>query len=63
MINRVPKSNEVSIHDFLIEIKRIDNSWQLFCKNHPTIKFKKDYWRNFILSKDKEDKFKKVLCW
>lgn len=33
MINRVPKPFEVSTHDFLTEIKRIDNGWRLFCKN------------------------------
>ena len=63
MINRIPKPDEVSTHDFLTEIKRIDNSWRLFYKNHSTIKFKKDYWRNFILSKDEDGKFKKALGW
>ena len=63
MINRVPKPSEVSTHDFLTEIKRIDNGWRLFCKNHPTLRFKEDFWRNFILRKDKDDKFKKALGW
>ena len=63
MINRVPKPNEVSTHDFLTEIKRIDNSWRLFCKKHPTLKFNKDFWRSHVLLNDKEGKFKKVLCW
>lgn len=63
MINRVPNPSEVSIHDFLTEIKKIDNGWRLFCKNYPTLKFKKDFWRNYILSKDKEGKVKKALGW
>lgn len=63
MINRVPKPDEVSVHDFLTEIKKIDNGWRLFCKKHPTFKFKEDFWRNFVLSKDEDDKFKKALGW
>lgn len=63
MINRVPKPDKVSIHDYLTEIKKIDNGWRLFCKNHPTFKFKEDFWRNCILGKDKDGKFKKVLGW
>ena len=63
MINRVPNPNEVSTHYYLTEIKRIDNGWRLFCKNHPTLKFKEDFWRNIILSKDADGKFKKVLGW
>ena len=63
MINRVPNPNEVSTHDFITEIKKIDNGWRLFCKNHPTLKFNEAFWRNFILSKDEDGKFKKVLGW
>lgn len=63
MINRVPNPSEVSTHDFLTEIKRIDNGWRLFCKNHPTLKFKEDFWRNHVLHKDEENKFKKALGW
>lgn len=63
MINRLPKPYEVPIHDFLKEIKKIDNGWRLFCKNHPTLKFKEDFWRNYILGKDKNGKFKKALGW
>ena len=63
MINRVPNPNEVSTHDFITEIKKIDNGWRLFCKKHPTLKFKEDFWRNYILSKDEDGKFKKVLGW
>lgn len=63
MINRVPNPNEVSTHDFITEIKKIDNGWRLFCKKHPTLKFKEDFWRNYILSKDEDGKFKKVLDW
>ena len=63
MINRVPNPSEVSTHDFLTEIKKVDNGWKLFCKNHPTLKFKEDFWRNHVLSNDKSDKFKKALGW
>lgn len=63
MINRLPKPNEVSTQDFLTEIKKIDNGWRLFCKNHPNLKFKEDFWRNKILHNDIDDKFKKALGW
>ena len=63
MINRVPKPHKVSTHDYLTEIKKIDNGWRLFCKKHPTLKFKEDFWRDYILSKDEDGKFKRVLGW
>ena len=63
MINRVPTPNEVSTQDFLTEIKKIDNGWRLFCKNQPELKFNENFWRNYILSKDEDGKFKKVLSW
>lgn len=63
MINRVPNPSEVSTHDFLTEIKKVDNGWKVFCKNHPTLKFKEDFWRNHVLSNDKSGKFKKALGW
>ena len=63
MINRVPNPIEVSTRDFLTEIKKIDNGWRLFCKNHSTSKFKEDFWRNYILSKDKDGKVKRALGW
>ena len=63
MINRVPTPNEVSTQDFLTEIKKIDNGWRLFCKNYPTLKFKEDLWRNYVLRKDEDGKFKKALNW
>lgn len=63
MINRVPNPIEVSTHDFLTEIKKIDNGWRLFCKHYPTLKFKEDFWRTYILSKDKSGKVKKALGW
>ena len=63
MINRVPNPNEVSTQDFLTEIKKIDNGWRLFCKKHPTLKFKEDFWRNYVLREDGGGKFKKVLGW
>ena len=63
MINRVPNPHEVSTHDFFIEIKRIDNGWRLFCKKHPELKINKDFWRNHVLHKDEEGKFKKALGW
>ena len=63
MINRVPNPNEVSTHDFITEIKKIDNGWRLFCKKHLTLRFKEDFWKNHILSMDEDDKFKRVLGW
>lgn len=64
MINRLPKPNdEVSTHDLLTEIKKIDNGWRLFCKKYPTLKFKEDFWRNHVLRNDKSGKFKKALGW
>ena len=63
MVNRVPNPNEVSTHDFITEIKKIDNAWRLFCKKHLTLKFNEDFWRNHILSIDRDDKFKRVLGW
>ena len=63
MINRVPNPNEVSTQDFLTEIKKIDNGWRLFCKKYPTLKFKEDFWRNYVLREDGDGKFKKVLGW
>ena len=63
MINRVPNPHEVSTHDFFIEIKRIDNGWRLFCKKHPELKINEDFWRNHVLHKDEEGKFKKALGW
>lgn len=63
MINRIPNPNEVSTHDYLTEIKKIDNGWRLFCKNHSTLKFDEAFWRNFILIKDEDGKFKELLGW
>ena len=63
MVKRLPNPLEVSPHDFLIEIKRIDNSWRLFCKKHPTLKFRDDFWRSSVLLNDKEGKIKKALGW
>ena len=63
MISRLPNPYEVSTHDFLTEIKKIDNGWRLFCKKHSTLKFKEDFWKNYILGRDKDDKFKKALGW
>ena len=45
MINRMPKMNP---HDFLNTLKRIDNSWRLFCKKHSGA-YKEDAWRNLVL--------------
>ena len=63
MINRVPNPNEVSTQDFLIEIKKINNGWRLFCKKYPMLKFKEDFWMNHVLRNDKSGKFKKALGW
>lgn len=63
MINRVPLPDEVSTDNFITEIKKIDNGWRLFCKKHPTLKFKEDFWRNYVLREDEDGKFKKALNW
>ena len=63
MINRVPKPLEVSTHDFLTEIKRIDNGWRLFCKKHPTLKFNENLWRNQVIRADENGNVKKALGW
>ena len=63
MINRVPKPLEVSTHDFLTEIKKIDNGWRLFCKNHPTLNLNENFWRNHVLRADKDGNVKKALGW
>ena len=63
MINRVPEPHKVSTHDFLTEIKMIDNGWRLFCKKHPTLKFKEDFWRNHVLRVDVNGNAKKILGW
>ena len=63
MINRVPNPSEVSTQDFLTEIKKIDNGWRLFCKKHPTLKFKEDFWRNHVLRADVNGNAKKILGW
>lgn len=63
MINRVPKPFEVSTHDFLTEIKRIDNGWRLFCKKHPTLELNENFWRNQVLRVDENGNAKKALGW
>ena len=63
MINRLPNPYEVSTDDFLTEIKKIDNGWRLFCKKNSSLKFKEDFWRNHVLRKDVNGKFKKALGW
>ena len=65
MINRMPKEDEVAKinpNDFLNIIKRIDNSWKLFCKKHSGA-YKEDAWRNYVLKLDEDGKFKKALGW
>lgn len=63
MINRVPAPFEVSTQDYLTEIKKIDNGWRLFCKNHPTLNLNEDFWRCYILCADESGKVKKALGW
>lgn len=63
MIKRLPNPYQVLVHDYLTEIKKVDNGWRLFCKKHSTLKFKEDFWRTYILSKDKDGKIKKALGW
>ena len=65
MANRMPKRDEVATmnpHDFLNTLKRIDNSWKLFCKKHSGY-YKEDAWRNWVLELDEDGKFKKALGW
>lgn len=63
MINRVPFPFEVSTHDYLTEIKKIDNGWRLLCKKHPTLNLNKDFWRNQVLRSDVNGNVKKILGW
>lgn len=63
MINRVPEPHKVSTHDFITEIKKIDNGWRLFCKKHLTLKLNEDFWRNHALRADVNDNIKKILGW
>lgn len=65
MVNRMPKMDEVATMnplDFLSTLKRIDNSWRLFCKKHSGA-YKEDAYRNLVLKSDKDGKLKKVLGW
>ena len=65
MINRMPKEGEVATinpHYFINTIKRIDNSWKLFCKKHSGA-YKEDAWRNCVLKLDEDGKFKTALGW
>ena len=65
MINRMPKKDEVATmnpRDFLNTLKRIDNSWRLFCKKHSGA-YKEDAWRNLVLKSDEDGRFKKALGW
>ena len=63
MVDRLPEPNEMSIQGFLTEIKKIDNAWRLFCKNHQTLEFKEDFWRNEVLCNDKDGSLKRALGW
>ena len=63
MVKRLPHPNQVPYQDCITEIKRIDNSWKLFCKKHPDVPFSKEFWRNWVLRNDKDDKLKKLLGW
>lgn len=63
MIDRVPTPNEVSTQDYLTEIKKIDNGWRLFCKNHPTLELNENFWRNQALRADVNGNIKKILGW
>lgn len=65
MNNRMPKKDEVATmnpHDFINTLKRIDNSWRLFCKKHSGA-YKYDAWRNLVLKSDEDGRFKKALGW
>ena len=59
MCKRLPKSNNVS--NFLNILKQIDGSWKLFCKRHSY--FYPDTFREFVLNRDIDGKFKKALNW
>ena len=63
MINRVPAPFEVSTHDYLTEIKKIDNGWRLFCKKHPMLNLNEDFWRNQVRRADENGEATKALGW
>ena len=60
MISRMPKEDEVATinpNDFLNTIKRIDNSWKLFCKKHSGA-YKED---DNIVSEELENNDEQIL--
>lgn len=50
-----------TVKDFLRELRRIDNSWQLFAKRHSDIDSLE--FRRFVQQVDVGGKFTKVLNW
>lgn len=63
MINRVPAPFGVSTQYYLTEIKKIDNGWRLFCKNHPTLNLNEGFWRNQVRRADENGEATKALGW
>lgn len=59
-VNRMPKAED-GVTAALVQLKRIDNAWRLFCKKHS--RFKPDGFRNVVLKADVTGKFKKALNW
>lgn len=63
MVDRITDPAEVSVRDWLINLKQIDNGWRLFCKRHSIIPFDTEMWRKHVLSIDKDGKLKCMLGW
>lgn len=59
-VNRMPKPED-GVTAALVQLKRIDNAWRLFCKKHSG--FNPDGFRKLFLKADVTGKFKKALNW
>lgn len=54
-------NKEMEVEDFLKELRRVDNSWQLFAKRHSEMDVMA--FRKLIKELDKDGHFTKALNW
>lgn len=54
-------NRKMEVGDFLKELRRVDNSWQLFAKRHSDMDVMA--FRNLIRELDKDSKFTRALNW
>ena len=63
--NRLPNPENMTVQDFINEVRKMESGWQLFCKRHQ--EFKADSFKDFILNgvedEDKKKEFKKAFHW